>query len=161
MPTSLGALFKKRGQSLSSHCECTRVHANSWCQHGQKAWVSSTLSIRMNWLEPPGEPPADDQAVTSAAQNSEGPELSTLNYWAHRLTPLHDPAPDYASPETTGSSLMPDQVTFVACNRVGTERGEILIPSWKCEQVMVLITVDARWPLRYNIRRNILCHEHD
>jgi protein N-terminal amidase len=49
--------------------------------------------------------------------------MSTLNYWAHRLMPLHDPAPGY-TPDGTKEVQPGKDVVFVACNRVGTERGK-------------------------------------
>lgn len=69
--------------------------------------------------------------------------MSNLNYWAARLTPLHDPTPGYgaaleasgpvdAAAEGSGGGGgagagggdMGKEVVFVACNRVGTEEGE-------------------------------------
>lgn len=87
-------------------------------------------SSSMNWLEPPQEPPDDAEAIREAANDSDGPEMSTLNYWAHRLMPLHDPAPGYHSEaESSGK-----EVVFVACNRVGTESGKLTsclkMPVW-------------------------------
>ena len=49
--------------------------------------------------------------------------MSTLNYWAHRLMPLHDPTPGY-TPDGTKDVQPGKDVVFVACNRVGTERGK-------------------------------------
>lgn len=80
----------------------------------------------MNWLQPPQEPPDDPvAAIEAAAVDDDGPELSTLNYWAHRLMPLHDPAPGYRdSVAEPGTEPRGKEVVFVACNRVGTESGE-------------------------------------
>lgn len=85
---------------------------------------STNIRHRMNWLEPPQEPPDDAAAVEEATKSTDdGPEMSTLNYWAHRLNPLHDPSPGYsASAGPTGQSTG-KEVVFVACNRVGTESG--------------------------------------
>ncbi|KAJ9114706.1 hypothetical protein QFC22_005582 [Naganishia vaughanmartiniae] len=113
---------------------------------------ADTLVVPMNWLDPPQESPDDlDPTTTSttAAQNRApsperddddvGPEMSTLNYWAHRLMPLHDPAPTYAAPSRSSSSSMGGmpgeeekkgrEVVFVACNRVGTESGTTFVGS--------------------------------
>jgi protein N-terminal amidase len=78
----------------------------------------------MNWLQPPREPP-DDAAAVAEAENStdEGPEMSTLNYWAHRLNPLHDPSPGYSASAGPEGQSGGREVVFVACNRVGTESG--------------------------------------
>ncbi|KAJ9111459.1 hypothetical protein QFC19_001228 [Naganishia cerealis] len=100
-----------------------------------KTAQADTLIVPMNWLQPPPEP-SDDPASVEAAhrrenspnENDAGPEMSTLNYWAHRLMPLHDPAPTYLPPpndDTTRGGTQGEQgakeVVFVACNRVGTE----------------------------------------
>lgn len=78
----------------------------------------------MNWLQPPQEPPDDEEATREAANaTDEGPELSTLNYWAHRLTPLHDPSPGYSASTEPRRQSPGKEVVFVACNRVGTESG--------------------------------------
>jgi hypothetical protein len=97
----------------------------------------------MNWLDPPQEIPDGSSSVqaasTAAAQNRApshdnndnddvGPEMSTLNYWAHRLMPLHDPAPtypSYAEPSSATDTKKGKEVVFVACNRVGTENGTL------------------------------------
>jgi protein N-terminal amidase len=81
----------------------------------------------MNWLDPPAEPPSDPAAVAESRMNNEAPELSTLNYWAHRLTPLHDPAPSYTS-EGIHDQGSEKTVVFVACNRTGTEEGGSTFP---------------------------------
>ena len=55
-----------------------------------------------------------------------GPDIATLNYWASRLTPLHDPAPGY-SPDGTRDDQgegRGNEVVFVSCNRVGVEKGQ-------------------------------------
>ena len=107
----------------------------------------------MNWLDPPAEPPAEGDGVPP--QDPLSPSMSNLNYWAARLTPLHDAPPgagealagtgvmDAAPPSQSGSTgtgtgagarvgvadgerAAPDEVVFVACNRVGTELGECL-----------------------------------
>lgn len=79
----------------------------------------------MNWLEPPQEPPDDPGAVREAANDDDGPEMSTLNYWAHRLMSLHDPAPGYHAMTGQAAETPGKEVVFVACNRVGTESGEL------------------------------------
>lgn len=97
----------------------------------------------MNWLSP-DEGPSDSNADSNSESNSEInpedpppmstdpdiPEESTLNYWASRLRPLHDPAPGYMADPSTSESLGQSEdgaegkeVIFVACNRVGTEEG--------------------------------------
>lgn len=73
----------------------------------------------MNWLDPPVEPPN-----VAPPQDSNAPSESNLNYWAARLTPLHDPTPDYASSSDSSANATGREVIFVACNRVGTESGE-------------------------------------
>lgn len=129
-------------------------------------------SRSMNWLDPPAEPPtassSSDPDSSVPPQDPQSPSISNLNYWAARLTPLHDPAPGYgealagtgvmdapppAHATVSGSTLPPDfntvhqpggdsrlgaddtagqkygerrapeEVVFVACNRVGTELG--------------------------------------
>jgi protein N-terminal amidase len=72
----------------------------------------------MNWLDPPEEPPN-----TSPPADPDSPSESTLNYWAARLQPLHDPAPGYGSSQNA-DPVGGKEVVFVACNRVGTEEGE-------------------------------------
>ncbi|KAL7421847.1 hypothetical protein Q5752_003618 [Cryptotrichosporon argae] len=84
-----------------------------------------TLVVPMNWLDPPAEPPTEDDADGDdvPAPDPLAPSVSNLNYWAARLTPLHDPAPSYAA--DTGGLPVPGskEVVFVACNRVGVEEG--------------------------------------
>jgi protein N-terminal amidase len=76
----------------------------------------------MNWLQPPAEPPQSDALPIDPLAPSE----SNLNYWAARLTPLHDPAPGYVSPAPVerAEPKLGKEVVFVGCNRVGTEEGE-------------------------------------
>ncbi len=102
----------------------------------------------MNWLapsedEPPASsilPPLDSTSGAQSAQsqsgepepnlndNPEAPEESTLNFWASRLTPLHDPSPGYeGGGESEGKVVDREkakEVVFVGCNRVGVEEGE-------------------------------------
>lgn len=80
----------------------------------------------MNWLDPPDEPPN-----TAPPKDPEAPSESNLNYWAARLTPLHDPAPGYISAPASSEDQDPfdgvgREVVFVSCNRVGTEEGALL-----------------------------------
>ncbi|ODN75755.1 hypothetical protein L202_05766 [Cryptococcus amylolentus CBS 6039] len=79
-----------------------------------------TLVVPMNWLDPPAEPPNEDPP-----QNPLQPSISNLNYWAARLTPLHDPAPGYSPPfhSEGGEGKEGKEVVFVTCNRVGEEAG--------------------------------------
>jgi protein N-terminal amidase len=72
----------------------------------------------MNWLDPPGEPPE-----VEAPRDPQAPSESNLNYWAARLTPLHDPTPGYSSPPALEDPQGGKEVVFVACNRVGEEEG--------------------------------------
>ncbi|WVQ76501.1 hypothetical protein IAR50_006170 [Cryptococcus sp. DSM 104548] len=86
-----------------------------------------TLVVPMNWLDPPAEPPNEDPP-----QDPLRPSISNLNYWAARLTPLHDPTPGYAPPtESTngedGEGKEGKEVVFVVCNRVGEESGTTFI----------------------------------
>ncbi|TYJ52010.1 hypothetical protein B9479_007386 [Cryptococcus floricola] len=86
-----------------------------------------TLVVPMNWLDPPAEPPTEEDTP----QNPLQPSISNLNYWAARLTPLHDPAPGYSPPphsakeggEGKGKEGKGGEVVFVTCNRVGEEAG--------------------------------------
>jgi protein N-terminal amidase len=75
---------------------------------------------RMNWLDPPAEPPE-----TGVVQDPESPSEANLNYWTMRLTPLHDPAPGYSwtRPSSSVDPSAGKDMVFVACNRVGTEEG--------------------------------------
>jgi len=75
----------------------------------------------MNWLQPPSEPPEETPQL-----DPEAPSESNLNYWAARLTPLHDPTPGYFSPAPVerAEPKPGKEVVFVGCNRVGTEEGE-------------------------------------
>ena len=83
--------------------------------------VHSTLTGRMNWLDPPAEPPE-----TAVSQDPESPSEANLNYWTMRLTPLHDPTPRYSWTRPPSSVDPPagKDMVFVACNRVGTEEGK-------------------------------------
>ncbi|GFZ43747.1 hypothetical protein JCM24511_01467 [Saitozyma sp. JCM 24511] len=76
------------------------------------------LVVPMNWLDPPGEPPE-----VEAPRDPQAPSESNLNYWAARLTPLHDPTPGYSSPPALEDPQGGKEVVFVACNRVGEEEG--------------------------------------
>lgn len=77
------------------------------------------MSQRMNWLQPPAEPPDD-----APPQDPDAPSESNLNYWAARLTPLHDPTPGYASASEDGVVVQGGrEVVVVTCNRIGTEEG--------------------------------------
>jgi len=75
------------------------------------------LVVPMNWLDPPVEPPN-----VPPPKDPDAPSESNLNYWAARLTPLHDPSPDYA-PDGGTPERPPKEVIFVSCNRVGKEKG--------------------------------------
>ena len=83
--------------------------------------LKTPLIDRMNWLDPPVEPP--EVAVT---QDPESPSEANLNYWTMRLTPLHDPTPRYSwsRPSSTVDPQAGKDMVFVGCNRVGTEEGE-------------------------------------
>lgn len=77
------------------------------------------------WLAaPPADPNAtiDPDQAEDDDEHPDGPSLDTLNYWAHRLTPLHDPPPpvDQDAPPRHRKTT-----TFVACNRVGKESGSL------------------------------------
>lgn len=73
----------------------------------------------MNWLDPPNEPPN-----VPPPQDREAPSEHNLNYWAARLTPLHDPTPLYSSAPGEGEGEGEGkEVIFVGCNRVGVEEG--------------------------------------
>ncbi|WWC67031.1 uncharacterized protein I206_100938 [Kwoniella pini CBS 10737] len=81
------------------------------------------LVVPMNWLSPPGEPPED-----VPEQDPNEPSDSSINYWASRLVPLHDPVPGYATPrEETPNPMGGKDVIFVGCNRVGTEEGTTFV----------------------------------
>ncbi|KAJ9095679.1 hypothetical protein QFC21_005551 [Naganishia friedmannii] len=101
-----------------------------------KSVHADTLVVPMNWLDPPQEPPDDPLSVEAAQDRAPspdnddlGPEMSTLNYWAHRLMPLHDPAPTYPAHADSSSTSKGKEVVFVACNRVGTEQGTTFVGS--------------------------------
>ena len=79
------------------------------------------LTTRMNWLDPPVEPPNLPEP-----QDQEAPSENNLNYWAARLLPLHDPTPGYSTPTPERNVELggeEKEVVFVSCNRVGTEEG--------------------------------------
>ncbi|WVQ81021.1 hypothetical protein IAT38_003128 [Cryptococcus sp. DSM 104549] len=77
------------------------------------------LIVPMNWLSPPAEPPSSEEPEDPA-----GPSESNINYWAARLTPLHNPTPGYTAPSSGGADAEKGkEVVFVGCNRVGTEEG--------------------------------------
>jgi hypothetical protein len=79
------------------------------------------LTTRMNWLDPPVEPPNLPEP-----QDQEAPSENNLNYWAARLLPLHDPTPGYSTPTPERNVDLggeEKEVVFVTCNRVGTEEG--------------------------------------
>jgi len=92
----------------------------------------------MNWLNPPPDPSAPE--YPDEEETNDSPSESTLNYWAARLTPLHDPTPSYSSMiDNAGEQdVVPmggtggrngkegKEVVFVACNRVGTEEGKLM-----------------------------------
>lgn len=58
---------------------------------------------------------------------SPGPGSDTVRYWATRMTPL-----------ITRSSNKP--VCFVACNRTGTERGNVALPSPSWQQYVQILS---------------------
>ncbi len=97
-------------------------------------------SYRMNWLDPPREP-GDE------VEDTDGPEESTLNYWAHRMTPLHDPSPSFEVAEVNQVESE-TEVVFVACNRVGVEEGACSVGCWS-QSVFSLrfVCLLALWPL--------------
>jgi hypothetical protein len=120
---------------------------------------------RMNWLDPPAEPPN-----VAPEMDKEAPSEHTLNYWAARLTPLHDPAPGYfAAPSDVEGGK---DVVFVGCNRVGTEEGRpplfphsSLCPraeAWPRMSRRGVVRVAAGTILigRYYFRRDKLRHDH-
>jgi protein N-terminal amidase len=85
-----------------------------------------TVMTRMNWLDPPAEPPGegDDTAEAAPPKDREAPSISNLNYWAARLTPLHDPSPSYGEAQGgDAASAQGKEVIFAGCNRVGVEEG--------------------------------------
>ncbi len=110
----------------------------------------------MNWLQPPDEP-AEGVALPAIEEN-DGPEESTLNYWAHRLMPLHDPAPAFASRPDEPNEVRAGskEVIFVACNRVGLEEGESLDLWSKTGPLMGLNNAST---LRDDLCRHLLRHD--
>ncbi len=97
---------------------CTKSHST----------LTTESPFSMNWLDPPAEPPE-----TATPQDPLAPSESNLNYWAARLTPLHDPTPTYSSGSAAdgeeATTADGREVVFVSCNRVGVEEGELSHPS--------------------------------
>ncbi|KAL1409625.1 hypothetical protein Q8F55_003621 [Vanrija albida] len=87
------------------------------------------LVVPMNWLDPGEEQDSDsDDDDDVPRRDPEAPSESNLNYWAARLTPLHDPAPSYSAPsEAPEEPAATKEVVFVAANRVGTEEGTTFV----------------------------------
>jgi hypothetical protein len=101
----------------------------------------------MNWLDPP-PPPGEEPPIIDADR----PSMSTLNYWAARCTPLHDPTPGYEPQASSEAAEEMDthktgEIIFVACNRVGQEKGTYS-HCW------------LRLTVRYYLCRDICCHDH-
>ncbi|RXK37312.1 protein N-terminal amidase [Tremella mesenterica] len=95
------------------------------------------LVVPMNWLDP--EPPADSPPEDYPIQNPDEPSKHNINYWLARLSPLHDPSPGYeAGPIVAGEGK---EVIFVACNRVGEEKGTKFVGT-SC--IMTLSTSPSR-----------------
>ncbi|ORY31960.1 carbon-nitrogen hydrolase [Naematelia encephala] len=87
----------------------------TYCKHNDV----DILVVPMNWLDPPAEPPN-----IAPELDPESPSEHNLNYWAARLTPLHDPVPGYNTPTPSSETASGGrEVVFVACNRIGTEEG--------------------------------------
>ncbi|TXT06032.1 hypothetical protein VHUM_03505 [Vanrija humicola] len=90
---------------------------------------ADVLVVPMNWLDPGEQDDSDsdddaDDADRVPKRDPEAPSESNLNYWAARLTPLHDPAPSYSGPtQAPEEPAAHKEVVFVAANRVGTEEG--------------------------------------
>ncbi|KAL7410471.1 carbon-nitrogen hydrolase [Mrakia frigida] len=88
------------------------------------------LVLSANWLDPPSPP--DAEPVPEMPED-EMPSEDTLNYWAHRLLPLHDPAPYFEEEDRPGKGVEGvsgnRQTVFVAANRVGTEEGSKFVGS--------------------------------
>lgn len=98
---------------------CRPVSQDSFYVNHQRRKLPGLTIFRMNWLQPPSEPPSEESPV-----DPEAPSESNLNYWAARLTPLHDPTPGYETTMTERAEpKMGKEVVFVACNRVGVEEG--------------------------------------
>jgi protein N-terminal amidase len=109
----------------------------------------------MNWLQPPQEPPDDAAAVEEAEDSTdEGPEMSTLNYWAHRLNPLHDPSPGYTASAGPEGQSGGKEVVFVACNRVGTESGTSELVTEKVTNLYIILA-----GFRHDVC-GIICRSH-
>lgn len=85
----------------------------------------------MNWLDPgeqENDSDSEDDEDDVPRRDPEAPSESNLNYWAARLTPLHDPAPSYSAPAQAPEEPSPHkEVVFVAANRVGTEEGTTFV----------------------------------
>lgn len=105
-----------------------------------------TLVLCNNWLSaPPSDPSCDGLASPDESpddqEHPEGPSLDTLNYWAHRLMPLHDPPP--LLPEMRegeeGGARIGRETVVVVCNRVGTEGGSsALVVAPRCFSLSLL-----------------------
>lgn len=104
------------------------------------------LVLCNNWLSaPPSDPSSDVPAPPDESpddqEHPEGPSLDTLNYWAHRLMPLHDPPP--LLPEIReggeGGARSGRETVVVVCNRVGTEAGSsALVVASRCYSLLLL-----------------------
>ena len=105
----------------------------------------------MNWLAPPAEPPGLNPPLDPSS-----PSESNLNYWAARLSPLHDPAPGYTSlsPVERADPGSGKEVVFVACNRVGEEEGT------PCHTSYVYLCLGVLMLPRANVCGNKLRHDH-
>lgn len=142
--------MRRAPSHLVSHRRCTLIHRASHA-------AGPPLTRRMNWLEPPAEPPeAGDTGAPVPPQDPLRPSESNLNYWAARLTPLHDPTPGYgaalAGSGPQDAAQMPNpgaagagkEVVFVACNRIGTEEGKCSIVLRQDMQGLGLIIAQAQ-----------------
>lgn len=82
---------------------------------------ADVLVVPMNWLDPDenlshdSDSGSDDDDMAHRDFMAE-PSASNLNYWAARLTPLHE-----------GSKAPRKEVVFVAANRCGTEEGTTFV----------------------------------
>lgn len=118
-----------------------------------KSVQAETVVLPMNWLEPELDEDEEDMSEEERMEverlkGGESPCLPNLNYWAARLSPLHDPSPLYSRDDGgvsevgsgagrarqggegnggrggSGDGQSGDKsVVFIACNRTGTERG--------------------------------------
>ncbi|CED82967.1 Carbon-nitrogen hydrolase [Phaffia rhodozyma] len=108
-------------------------------RYAQKHSVD-TLVLTANWLDPPAptDPPPtgselEDKEEEDEKDSPDGPSFSTLNYWAHRLMPLHDPPPPppgiflEETSERDEREVLQKEVVFVCCNRVGLEEGTTFV----------------------------------